>query len=60
MATEPWERETVFTCPYTFKFRTRPLMGTASGMAKAGTCARDRRALQRLVLNVHVKHSDLT
>ena len=28
--------------------------------AKAGTCARDRRALQRLALGVHVKHSDLT
>ena len=25
---------------------------------KAGTCARDRRALQQLALNVHVKHSD--
>ena len=28
--------------------------------AKAGTCARDRHALQQLALNVHVKHSDLT
>ena len=27
---------------------------------KAGTCARDRRALQQLALNVHVKHSDMT
>ena len=27
---------------------------------KAGTCARDRRALQQLALKVHVKHSDLT
>ena len=27
---------------------------------KAGTCARDKRALQQLALNVHVKHSDLT
>ena len=25
-------------------------------LAKAGTCARDRRALQQLALNVHVKH----
>ena len=25
---------------------------------KVGTCARDRRALQQLALNVHVKHSD--
>ena len=25
-----------------------------------GTCARDRRVLQQLALNVHVKHSDLT
>ena len=29
-------------------------------MAKSSTCARDRRALQQLALNVHVKHSDLT
>ena len=29
-------------------------------LAKAGTCVRDRRALQQLALNVHVKHSDLT
>ena len=28
--------------------------------AKASTCARDRRALHQLALNVHVKHSDLT
>ena len=28
--------------------------------AKGGTCAHDRRALQQLALNVHVKHSDLT
>ena len=28
--------------------------------AKAGTSARDRRALQKLALNVHIKHSDLT
>ena len=27
---------------------------------KAGTYARDRRALQQLALNVHVKQSDLT
>ena len=25
---------------------------------KVGTCARDRRALQQLALNVHVKHYD--
>ena len=29
-------------------------------LTKAGTCARDRHALQQLALNVHVKHSDLT
>ena len=29
-------------------------------LVKAGTCAHDRRALQQLALNVHVKHSDLT
>ena len=28
--------------------------------AKAGTYVRDRHVLQQLVLNVHVKHSDLT
>ena len=28
--------------------------------AKDGTCAHDRRALQQLALNVHVKHTDLT
>ena len=28
--------------------------------AQPGTCARDRRALQQLALNVHVKLSDLT
>ena len=28
-------------------------------LTKASTCARDRRALQQLALNVHVKHSDL-
>ena len=27
--------------------------------AKVGTCVRDRRALQQLALNVHVKHFDL-
>ena len=25
------EKETLFTCPYAFKFRTHPLTGTASG-----------------------------
>ena len=28
-------------------------------LAKAGSCAHDRCALQQLALNVHVKHSDL-
>ena len=28
-------------------------------LAKASTCARDRRALQQLALNVHVQHSDM-
>ena len=35
------------------------LSGTEE-LTKAGTCARDRRALQQFALNVHVKHSDLT
>ena len=26
-------RKTLYTCPYTFRFRTCPLTGTASGMA---------------------------
>ena len=39
--------------PLFFLFRTEE-------PAKAGTCARDRCALQQLALNVHVKHSDLT
>ena len=34
--------------------------GQTEEPAKAGTCARDRRALQKLALNVHVKHSDQT
>ena len=34
----------------------RPLVQTEEP-AKAGNCARDRRALQQLALNVHVKHS---
>ena len=29
-------------------------------LAKAGTCAHDRHALQQLALDVHIKHSDLT
>ena len=29
-------------------------------LAKAATCARNRRPLQQPALNVHVKHSDLT
>ena len=37
----------VFNVSFAFK-----VMGSA--------CARDRRALQQLVMNVHVKHSDLT
>ena len=38
--------------PFFFLFRTEE-------QAKADTCARDRRALQQLALNVHVKLSDL-
>ena len=29
------------------------------GTEEVGTCARDRRALQQLALNVHIKHSYL-
>ena len=35
-------------------------MSWTEELAKAGTCAHDRRALRQLALNVHVKHSDLT
>ena len=38
--------------PFTFCFLSRT--------EDAGTCAHDRRALQQLALNVHVKPSDLT
>ena len=40
-------------CPYWILSQTEEL-------AKVGTCARDRRALQQLAVNVHVKHSDPT
>ena len=36
------------------------LLSRTEELVKAGTCARDRHALQLLALNVHVKHSDLT
>ena len=29
-----WEWETIFTCPHTLKFRTRPLADTSSGRGK--------------------------
>ena len=35
-----WGRETIFSCPHTFKFRTRLLTGTTSGMAS--DCVRCR------------------
>ena len=39
---------------------TSECLSRTEELAKAGTCARDRRALQQIALNVHVKHSDLT
>ena len=42
------------------RLKPRPFLSWTEEPAKAGTCARDRRALQQLALNVHVKHSDLT
>ena len=46
---------------HTTAFVTPALAGTRKKEpAKPGTCARDRRALQQLALNVHIKHSDLT
>ena len=50
---------------YTTAFDT-PVVGHWLGLsrteelAKAGSFAHDRRALQQLALNVQVKHSDLT
>ena len=35
-------------------------LSRAEEPVKTGTCARDRRALQQLALNVHIKHSDPT
>ena len=35
------------------------LLSRTEEPVKDGTCARDRRALQQLALNVHVKHSDV-
>ena len=37
----PREWETLFSCPYTFKFWTRPLTGTASGMASVSVQGRN-------------------
>ena len=39
---------------------TLSILSRSEEPAKVGTCARDRRALQQLALNMHVKHSDLT
>ena len=56
----------LFVLPCTRQCRRFPLtpspffLSRTEEPAKAGTCARDRRALQQLALNVHVKHSDLT
>ena len=44
----------------TTKNNTCSILSRTEEPAKVGTCARDRRALQQLALNVHVKHSDLT
>ena len=35
----------------------RKIMSRTEEPEKAGTCARNRRALQQLALNVHVKYS---
>ena len=51
LCVENWMKESFMISPY-------PVL--AEEPAKAGTCVRDRRALQQLALNVHVKHSDLT
>ena len=39
---------------------TKSFLSQTEEPTKAGTRTRDRRALQQLALNVHVKHSDLT
>ena len=36
------------------------IFNSTSYTVKAGICAHDRRALQQIALNVHVKHFDLT
>ena len=42
--------ETIFTCPHTLKFRTRPLAGTASGMASDSVRGRGTYRLAAWVL----------
>ena len=49
----PEQAVSPYSLPTLFLSRTKE-------QAKAGTCARDRRVLQQIALNVHVKHSDLT
>ena len=50
-------REETHFCHYMGYTFPVPDRGSEEG---AGTCARDRRVLQQLALNVHVKHSYLT
>ena len=47
-----WDWETVFTCLYPFTVQTRPLAGTASGMASDSV--RSRYALYRLARFLYV------
>ena len=45
-----------------FQIKDRRIFFSSGPVPDRGTdtCARDRRALQQLSLNVHVKHTDLT
>ena len=59
-----WKQSNDSTLP--LSYATYPLRSVIYDISaiyyyvKAGICARDRRALQQLALNVHVKHTELT
>ena len=42
------------------KLFTEKILSWTEELTKTGTCAHDRRALEKLAMNVHIKHSDLT
>ena len=64
-ASTPWLLWYILSCLWDGAYKRpcqmeRVFLSRTEEPAKAGTCAHDRRALQQLALNVHVKHSDLT